>query len=299
MRVFVTGATGFIGSKLVVDLVDAGHRVLGLTRSDAGAGQLAAAGAEAHRGDLEDLDSLRSGAAACDGVVHTAFDHDFTRYVANCEKDKAAIEALGSALDGSDRPFVITSTTLFGELSPGQLADEDVFNAAHPNPRVRSELAARAMIERGANISLVRLSQIHDTHRLGLVTFLIELARRTGRSAYVGDSVNRWSAAHVGDTVRLFRLALEQQAAGARYHATAEEGVSLKAIAEAIGRRLDLPVVSLPAGDAAGHFGWLNDFVGNDTIASSRKTRERLGWRPAGPGLLEDIAKLADITAAG
>ncbi|MCJ2054749.1 SDR family oxidoreductase [Methylobacterium sp. J-070] len=293
MRIFLTGANGFIGAKLVPELIGAGHQVLGLTRSDAGAHALQAAGAEARRGDLEDLNSLRAGAAACDGVVHTAFDHDFANYVANCQKDRRAIEALGAALAGSNRPLVITSTTLFGEAVPGLLADEDTFNAEHPNPRVTSELAGRALTERGVNVSVVRLSQTHDTHKQGLVTFLIGLARRTGRSAYIGDGANAWSAAHVADTVHVFRLALEKQVAGARYHATAEEGVALRSIAEVIGERLGLPVVSLIADEAVAHFGWLNGFIGKDIVASSDKTQERLCWQPTGPGLLADLANLA------
>ena len=290
MRIFLTGANGFVGSKLVSELLGAGHQVLGLTRSDAGVQQLIAAGAEAHRGDLEDLDSLHTGAEACDGVIHTAFDHNFATYVANCQKDQRAIEALGAALKGSNRPLVITSTTLFGEAIPGQMADEDTFNAEHPNPRVTSELAGQALTERGINTSVVRLSQTHDTHKQGLVTFLVELARQTGRSVYIGDGANGWCAAHVADTVRLFRLALEKQAGGARYHATAEKGISLRSIAEAIGQRLGLPIIALPADEAAAHFGWLNGFVCKSIVASSEKTQERLGWRPIGPGLLADLA---------
>ena len=297
MRIFLTGANGFVGSKLVNELIGAGHHVLGLTRSDEGAQQLGAAGAKAHRGDIENLDSLRAGAAACEGVIHTAFDHNFSTYVANCRKDGRAIEALGAVLEGSNRPLVITSTTLFGEAIPGLLADEDTFNAEHPNPRVTSELAGRALVERGVNVSAVRLSQTHDTHKQGLVTFLIELARQTGRSAYVGDGANGWSAAHVTDTVKLFRLALEKQAAGARYHATAEEGVPVRSIAEAIGQHLGLPIVSLSADEAAAHFGWLNGFVGKDIVASSKKTRERLNWQPTKPGLLADLANL-EVDAA-
>ncbi|MFT9366872.1 MAG: SDR family oxidoreductase [Gluconobacter sp.] len=293
MKIFLTGATGFIGSGLLSELMGAGHTVLGLTRSDAGMQRLRAAGAEAHRGDLEDLNSLRAGAEVCDGVIHTAFDHNFANYADNCRKDRQAIETLGAAFKGSNRPLVITSTTLFGETVPGQGADEDTFNAEHTNPRVGSEIAAQTLIERGMNVSLVRLSQIHDTYRQGLITFLIELARQTGQSAYIENSANRWSAAHVSDTVNLFRLALEKQVAGARYHATAEEGVSLKSIAEEIGRRLGVPVTALSANDAAAHYGWLIGFVTKNMIASSQKTQERLNWRNNGPKLLTDIANLS------
>ncbi|GBQ88139.1 SDR family oxidoreductase [Gluconobacter albidus] len=292
MKIFLTGANGFIGSRLVRELIGAGHEVVGLTRSDAGAQHLAAAGAEAHRGDLEDLNSLRVGAESCDGVIHTAFDHNFSNYLANCQKDQRAIETMGAALEGSDRPFVITSTTLFGEPIAGQLADEDTFNTGHSNPRVTSEITAEALMERGANVSLVRLSQIHDTQRQGLVTFMIDLARRTGRSSYIEGSSNRWSAAHVSDAVRVFRLALERQHPGARYHATDEEGVSIRSIAEAIGHRLGLPVVALSAQEAATHFGWLNGFISKDMTASSEKTKMRLNWQPMGPRLLTDIANL-------
>lgn len=289
MKIFLTGANGFIGSRLVSELIGAGHRVLGLTRSEAGARQLMAAGAEAYRGDLEDLNSLRVGAAKCDGAIHTAFDHNFANYVVNCQKDRRAIEALGAALQGSNRPLVITSTTLFGEAIPGQLAHEDTFNAKHSNPRVTSEIITEALVERGMNVSLVRLSQIHNTHRQGLVTFLIDLARQTGRSAYIENSTKSWSAAHVSDTVHLYRLALEKQVAGARYHATAEEGVPVRSIAEAIGQRLGLPVVALSASDAAAHFGWLSGFVSKNMIASSEKTKERLNWKITGSKLLTDI----------
>lgn len=292
MKIFLTGANGFIGSKLVSELIDAGHQVLGLTRSDAGMQQLIAAGAEAYRGDLEDLNSLRVGAAGCDGVIHTAFDHNFANYTANCDQDRRVIETLGAALQGSNRPLVITSTTLFGEAIPGQLADEDVFNAQHSNPRVTSEIAAQTMIDRGQNVSLVRLSQIHDTHRQGLATFLVQRAQQTGQSAYVENGANRWSAAHVSDTVHLFRLAVEKQIAGARYHATAEEGVSVRSIAETIGQRLNLPVISLSKEAAILHFGWLNGFVSKNMIAASAKTKKRLNWHTNGPKILTDVLNL-------
>lgn len=293
MRVFLTGSTGFIGSKIVPELIAAGHSVLGLTRSDTGATALAAAGAEAHRGDIEDLESLRSGAVGCDAVIHTAFDHNFATFVANCQKDRRAIEALGLALHGSDRPLVITSGTAMGAVTKGEPATEDHFNPDHPNPRVASELAGRDLSERGVNVSVVRLSQIHDTVKQGLVTEVIGLARRAGVSAYVGEGLNCWSATHVSDTAQLFRLALERRQAGARYNATAEGAIPFRAIAEAVGRSLGVPTRSVPPDEEAKHFTWLSAFVSKDMSASSERTQERLGWHPSGPGLLADLAAMA------
>ena len=292
MRVFVTGATGFIGSALVPELINAGHQVLGLTRSDAGAQSLKAAGAEAHRGDLEDLESLRRGAAESDGVIHCAFDHDFSNFVANCEKDRRAIEALGDALTGSDRPLVITSGTGMGNAVPGQPATEDVFNPNHPNPRKASELAGASVADRGVNVSVVRLPQVHDPVKQGLITPLVQIARERGVVAYVGDGRNRWPAVHVLDAARLYRLALEKQKAGSRYHAVAEEGVPGRDIAEVIGRGLKVPVVSLSPEEAPAHFGWLGAFMSFDMPASSALTQKWLGWRPTGPGLLSDLEQM-------
>ncbi|MDR3377117.1 MAG: SDR family oxidoreductase, partial [Verrucomicrobiae bacterium] len=245
MRVFVTGATGFVGSAVVQELVQAGHQVLGLARSEAGARSLIAAGAQVHRGDLQDLESLRSGAAESDGVIHTAFIHDFSKFRENCEIDRRAIEALGGALAGSNRPLVITSGTGLGNTVPGQPASEDSFNVHHPNPRSASELAGISVAGRGVNVSVVRLPQVHDRNKQGLVTFSLALAREKGVSAYIGDGHNRWPAVHRLDAAPLYRLALEKGMAGARYHAVAEEGVTARAIAEAIGRGLKIPVVSL------------------------------------------------------
>jgi nucleoside-diphosphate-sugar epimerase len=289
MRVFLTGATGFIGSTIVPELINAGHQVLGLTRSDAGAKSLAAAGAEVHRGNLEDLESLRSGAAQSDGVIHCAFDHDFSNFVANCEKDRRAIEALGAALAGSDRPLVITSGTGMGNAAHGQPATEDVFNSNHPNPRKASELTGASMLAAGVNVSVVRLPQVHDTVRQGLITPAVAIAREKGVSAYVGDGLNRWPAAHVLDVARLYRLALEKREAGARYHAVAEEGIAVRNIAEVIGKGLKVPVVAMSPEQAAGHFGWLAPFAGMDIPASSAQTQKRLGWHPTGPGLIADL----------
>ncbi|MEW9623131.1 SDR family oxidoreductase [Rhodanobacter geophilus] len=290
MRVFVTGATGFIGSAIVAELIGAGHRVLGMTRSDTGARALQAAGAEAYRGDLADPDSLRRGAALAEGVIHCAFDHDFSNFVANCEKDRRAIEALGAGLAGSGHPLVVTSGVGMGQAAPDQPATEDVFNIDAPNPRKASELAAAAVAAAGANVSVLRLPQVHDTRRHGLVSYLIAVAREKGVSAYVGEGSNRYSAAHVSDVARLYRLALERHAPDARYHAVAEEGVALRDIAEAIGRGLGVPVASLPVDEAAAHFGWLAMFTAHDLSASSAWTRQQLGWQPAGPGLLADLA---------
>ena len=296
MKVFLTGANGFIGSRLVDELIGAGHQVVGLTRSLGGAKRLEAAGAVAHRGDIEDIARLQRGADDCDGVIHTAFDHDFSNYVANCKKDERAIKALGAALSGSDRPLVVTSTTLFGERTPGSIADEDVFNDVHGNPRVISERAIRDLAEKGVNVSAVRLAQIHDRCRQGLITFLVALARESGCSAYIAGTDNKWCAAHLDDTVRLYRHALDRAVAGGRYHAVAEEGVMLQSIAEALGQTLGLPVCALDEQQAAAHFGWLNAFVAKNMMASSDKTQERLNWKPLKSGLLDDLAHLTPGT---
>jgi nucleoside-diphosphate-sugar epimerase len=292
MRVFVTGSTGFIGSTIVPELINAGHQVLGLTRSDAGAQALIAAGAEVHRGDLEDLETLRSGAAKSEGVIHCAFNHDFSKFVANCEMDRRAIETLGAALAGSDRPLIITSGTGMGNAVPGQPATEEHFDPSHPNPRVASELAGASMSARGVNVSVVRLPQVHNRIKQGLITYAIAVAREKGVSAYVGDGLNRWPAAHVSDVARLYRLALEKRQAGARYNAVAEEGVPVRDIAEVIGRGLKVPVVALSAEQTAGHFGWLAAFIGWDLQASSAQTQARLGWHPTGPGLIADLEQM-------
>lgn len=295
MRIFLTGATGFIGSVLVQELVNSGHQVLGLTRSDAGAESLRAGGAEALRGNLEDLESLRSGAAQADAVIHTAFDHNFQdleKFVASCEKDRKAIEAMGSALAGSDRLLIITSGTGMGNRVPGQLATEDHFNPEHPNPRKASEMAGAAAAERGTKVCVVRLPQVHNTLKQGLITPLIEVIRQKGVSAYLGDGQNRWPAAHVSDTARLYRLAVEKGEGGVRYHAIAEEGVPMRDIAEVLGRGLNVPVKSVAAEEAPEYFGWLSAFVGLDMPASSVYTQKSLEWRPTGPGLIADLERM-------
>lgn len=289
MRIFLTGATGFIGSAIVPELLKAGHRVVGMTRSEAGARALEAAGAEVHRGMLEEPESLRRGAEKADAVIHTAFDHDFSRFVENCRKDSRAIEALGEGLKGSDRPLVITSGTGLGNAEPGKPATEDVCNMEHPNPRIASEQAGNALLDAGVNVSVVRLPQVHDTVKQGLITPLVAIAREKGVAAYVGEGRNRFPAGHLLDVALLYRLAVERAAPGARYNAVGEEGIETRAIAEALGRGLKLPVVSIAPEKAAEHFGWMAMFAGLDFPASSAWTRRTLEWNPTGPGLIADL----------
>ena len=289
MHVFLTGATGFIGSAVVKELVGAGHHVLGMARSDAGVKSLESAGVKAHQGDLEDLESLRRGAAAADAVIHTAFRHDWSRFAEACELDKRAIETIGAVLEGSSRPFIVSSGV---GVAQGRPATEDDPPLSSPSlPRV-SEVTAVALTERGVHASVIRLPQVHDTVKQGLVTPLIAIARAKGVSAYIGDGHNRWPAAHVKDVARLYLLALEKGTAGARYHAVAEEGVALKDIATAIGRGLNVPVISISQEQAQEHFGLLGFFAGRDPLTSSAQTRAKLGWKPTGPSLLTDLGNM-------
>jgi len=290
MRVFVTGATGFIGSAVVRELVDGGHQVLALARSEAGAKSLAAARAQVHRGDLEDLESLRSGASEADAVIHTAFIHDFSKFRESCEIDQRAIETLGSALEGSERPLLVTSG--LPRLSGRLATEEDDPPPPSPSYPRASEETAETFLKRGVRVSVLRLPQVHDAVKQGLVSYAIAIARQKGVSAYVGSGLNRWAAVHVLDAARLYRLALEKQEAGARYHAIGEEGVPVRDIAEAIGRGLKVPAVSQSREEAAAHFGWLAMFAGADLTGSSRQTQQRLGWRPAGPGLIADLNRM-------
>jgi nucleoside-diphosphate-sugar epimerase len=292
MNVFVTGATGFIGSVVTKELLRAGHQVLGMTRSEPGAKSLEAAGAKVHRGTLEDLDSVSSGAASSDAVIHCAFDHDFSNFLANCEKDRRVITAIGDALVGSDRPLVITSGVGMGSVGDGKPAREDVFDALHANPRKASEEAGNAVLQRGVNVSVVRLPQVHDPVKQGLITPYVEHAREKGVVAYIGEGKTRWSAAHVSDVARLYVLALERQEAGARWNAVAEEGVSMRDIAEVIGAGLKVPVKSIAPQEAGAHFGWLAIFAGLDMSATSAQTQAKLNWHPTGPGLIEDLKRM-------
>jgi nucleoside-diphosphate-sugar epimerase len=287
MKIFVTGATGFIGSAVVQELIGAGHQVLGLARSEASAKSLVVAGAEAHRGSLEDIESLRSGAASADGVIHTAFIHDFSNYAPAAEADRRAIETLGAALADTDRPLIVTSGTLLAQRQ-GPLATEE--DAPNPNFPRKSEEAALAMAECGARVSVVRLPPSeHGEGDHGFIPRLIEIAREKGVSAYVGDGLNRWPAVHRLDAARLYRLVLEKGPAGIRYHGVADEGVATREIAEVIGRRLDVPVVAKSREEAAGHFGWIGHLFGIDGPASSALTQEQLEWRPVQPGLIADL----------
>ena len=288
MRVFVTGATGFVGSAVVQELLSAGHQVLGLSRSEAGAAGLRAAGAEVLQGSLQDLDSLRRGAEQAEAVAHLAFNHDFSRFAENCEDDARAIKAMGAVLEGSAKPMLVTSGLALQRS--GDLATEQDLPAPH-FPR-QSEEAAAEMAARGVRISAVRLSPTtHGRGDHGFTPTLIRIAREKGAAAYIGEGRNRWAAVHRTDAARLYRLALEQGVDGGPFHAVAEEGIPFKDIAAAIGRGLGVPVVSVSAEEAEAHFGWFARFAGFDVPASAARTRARLGWAPKGLGLLEDMER--------
>ncbi len=290
MRVFLTGATGLIGTALVPELIAAGHQVLGLTRTDSGVQTLLTAGSESLRGDLKDSNALRDAAAQCDGVIHCAFDHDPAQFEANGEIERQAIAALGAALQGSSRPLIVTTGLGLPALKRPITENVDPPTIAS-SPR-SPEQATRTLQDRGINVIVVRVPQVHDALKQGLITTLIDVARQKGVSAYVAEGLNLWPAAHVLDVARLYRLALEKREP-ARYHAVAEEGIPLRDIAAAIGKGLGVPVVSIPQGEAAAHFGRIGAYVGADLSASSEWTQQQLGWSPTGPGLIEDIGNVS------
>jgi nucleoside-diphosphate-sugar epimerase len=291
MRVFVTGATGFIGSAVVKELIGAGHEVLGLTRSEKGAEALIAAGAEVKQGTLEDLESLKSGAAACDGVLHLAFIHDFSKFLENCETDRRAIRAMGSVLEGTNKPLIVTSGTGMGAYAPGEVASEDnvATSKTTHHPRVASEEAAAEVAAKGVNASIMRLPpSVHDKGDHGFIHILINTAREKGKSAYIGDGANRWPAVHRLDAAHLYRLALEK-GVSATYNGVGDTGIPTREIAEVIGKHLNLPVVSLTPEEAGAHFGWFGAFFGADIPASAKLTEERTGWKPTHQGLIADL----------
>jgi nucleoside-diphosphate-sugar epimerase len=290
MRIFLTGATGFIGSYLVPELVAAGHHVVGLSRSEAGARILHSAGAESVRGDVNDLERLRIAAETADGVIHAAFNHDFSNLAKSSEQDRKVIEALGDVHAGSDRPLVVTSGTGLARSRTGNpVVETDGYASAAEFPRAATEEAADAVVAKGRHVMVIRLPQVHDIRHNGRIAEHIKLARQKGRVAYIGEGSNRLPAAHVTDVVKIFRLVLEKGQAGRRYHAVAEEGVSLREIAEVIGEGLKVPVDSILPDEAPEYFGWLAKLAVTDLAASSALTRQQLAWNPQGPNLLTDL----------
>jgi nucleoside-diphosphate-sugar epimerase len=293
MRVFVTGATGFIGARLVPELLAAGHSVLGLSRSDASAAALKAAGADVHRGDLQHPETLQSGAAQSDAVIHLAFDHDFSKFAEHGEDERRAIVALGDAIAGTKKPLIVTSGLGLKRATEGRpFTEDDEPPGSRESPRT-PEIAAAAVAQRGVPVQIIRVPQVHDSRKAGLVTFLIAIAREKGFVAYVGEGTHRWPAAHVSDVARLYPLALAAPQAFARYHAVAEEGVALREIAAVVGKGLKMPVRSITRDEAPAYFGTIARHAVRDLSASSAKTRHMLPWVPTGPGLLADLERLA------
>ncbi|MBB1200925.1 SDR family oxidoreductase [Enterobacteriaceae bacterium 89] len=292
MRVFVTGATGFIGSRVVNILLQKGHQVTGLVRSDEAVATLTAKGGRAQQGTLEDPQAWLADIEECDAVIHTAFDHDFSHFVANCEKDRRVIAAIGSVLAGTNRPLIITSGTGMGDDDSGHPATEANFNPAHPNPRVASELEGNRQLEAGVDVRVMRLPQVHDTRRQGLISYYIPLAKEKGVAAYINDGDNCWSAAHVDDVAELYVKVLENGERGKRYHAVAEESIPAREIAEVVAQGLGIPARSIPAEESAAHFGWFSVFAAMDLRASGAWTRQQLNWQPSGPKLIADLQNM-------
>lgn len=298
MRIFMTGGAGFVGAATARALLKEGHSVLGLARSEASAGVLTAMGAAVLRGSVGAPDSLERGVAQADGVIHTAFNHDFSTYKQNCEDDRAVIAGLASALAGSDRPLIVTSGLGGVPKAPGaELTEEDPPLGSDVMPRAASEEAVAAAVEMGVNVSVVRLPQVHDTKRQGLVSMLIEIFRRTGQAVYVGSGDNEWAAGHVDDVARLYKRAVEAARPGAVYHGVGEAGVRLRDIVETVGAGLNLPVRSLTREEAEPVLGWMTGFASMSQRASSRRTQAELGWRPTGPGLLADLQAFAEAAS--
>lgn len=291
MNVFITGASGFIGMAIAAELIQAGHHVTGLARSEQTVQRLNRIGADAHRGELKNLLSLTVGARAADAVIHCAYDHAFAHPQDTAMQEMQAIAALGKGLLDSTRPLLITSVAAMGSRALGQLASEDFYDPSTQNPRKSTEIAAAQVADSGVNVSIIRLPQVHNEVKQGFVSALIQLAREKGVSAYVEEGNNQWAAAHVADVASLYRIVLEKALPGRRYHAVAEQGISLRNIAEDIGAGLGVPVVQLTREEASAHFGWLALFVSMDMRASGELTRQRTGWQPSHPGLLQDLER--------